>query len=205
MRNCQRATTNAAFMPLVAIRLAANTKKTHFRHFPHHLKRLSLPTDDFDLRVCVPPVRVSARANVPVHADMSDRVQISADRTCHPGDVNIDMMWCSSCGGEGVRVHAFEEAETCASIGARGGGTGAQLEGHQGRLSECPRYWPKAAPAKTVPCKYCQGEPAWCPRPAGNHYLPHPEFPTSCNRWCRYRGCSSCFGISAAWRSRICI
>ena len=173
MRNCQRATTNAAFMPLVAIRLAANTKKTHFRHFPHHLKRLSLPTDDFDLRVCVPPVRVSARANVPVHADMSDRVQISADRTCHPGDVNIDMMWCSSCGGEGVRSTLSKKQKRARRL-QREAVDGGSTKDTDVYLN--PAILAKAAPAKTVPCKYCWGT-GLVPTPNGKPHMPHPNSP----------------------------
>ena len=92
-------------MPLVPVRLATGrTKYVRFQHFLPRIEHLSSRTRVCVLRACASRPHVSGHPNSPTHKEMmNDWATASADgTTCDAEDKNINMMWCSGCGGEGV-------------------------------------------------------------------------------------------------------
>ena len=96
---------------------------------------------------------------------------------------------------------SFEKAKTRASIGARGGGMGAS------RMSTGSFQFREASQGATSKSSTLQTMYGHWPRPHALRKTTEAtsRVPSSCNCWCRYRGCGSGSGITTARRSCISI
>ena len=159
-------------MPLVPVRLATGrTKDVCFQHFSPRLERLSRSRVCV-LRACASRPHVSGHPNSPTHKEMmNDRATASADgTTCDNEDKNINMMWCSGCGGEGV-ISTLSKKQKRARRLNREAAAVETTERQRDSLSPTSRT--KTLPAKLAPVNIV-GPPA---TPDGTPQRPHPASP----------------------------
>ena len=105
---------------------------------------------------------------------MNDRATASADgTTCDNEDKNINMMWCSGCGGEGV-ISTLSKKQKRARRLNREAAAVETTERQRDSLSPTSRT--KTLPAKLAPCKHCRAT-GLVPTPDGTPQRPHPASP----------------------------
>ena len=157
-------------MPPVAARLATGTKYAHFhfQHFSHCPAHPLLRTQVSVLRACI------SKTHVPVQAEMHIQSIISSDNsTCDSEGNGINMMWCSSCGGEGVLSSLSKKQKRARRLERE---AAARVSTRNTREHLMPKSSTNTAPAKNIPCKYCQGA-GLVPTPSGKPLPPYPESP----------------------------
>jgi len=165
-------TTRALLMPLVAVRFSTSTEYVRFQNFSQRLKRPSPRTQVCVVRSCVPRVHVSGRPILHADVDMVIEAKTSSGSDSI-GDAEGNMMWCSSCGGEGV-VYSLSKKQKRARRLEREAAAGAPVECRRD-LSSSERL-ARAPPAKVAPCKPCMGT-GLVPTPCGKPQKPHLESP----------------------------
>ena len=83
------------------------------------------------------------------------------------------MMWCSSCGGEGVLSSLSKKQKRARRLERE---AAARVSTRNTREHLMPKLSTNTAPAKNIPCKYCQGA-GLVPTPSGKPLPPYPESP----------------------------
>ena len=173
---CERQRNNAGFAHVAGCRQnSENLRRIRtLPHFSHRLQRPSPRTQVCVVRSCVPRVHVSGRPILYADVDMVIEAKVSSgsDSIGDAEGKNINMMWCSRCGGEGV-VYSLSKKQKRERRLEREAAAGASVE--------CPRdlssseMLARAPPAKVAPANHVWAL-ASSPRPAENH-LSHTSSP----------------------------